>query len=134
MDAAALAVVILLHELAHAYSHLGRDIDASSWRTEDFASAGLKIVEGIAQFYTAAICTKLKDRYHAALDAYHALLTVQSGPYLVHQGWKTRAGAERPAARVGEVVRASMIECRVRPIRDYSVFESALAHHHQRLA
>jgi hypothetical protein len=55
----ALAIVVATHELAHAYSHLGRDIDGSRWETEAFARAELNIAEGIAQFYTEMICHKL---------------------------------------------------------------------------
>jgi hypothetical protein len=56
----ALTVVVTIHELAHAYSHLGKDIDGKTWNTGDFARAELGIVEGLAQFYTACICNKLE--------------------------------------------------------------------------
>jgi|LauGreSBDMM110SN_4_FD.fasta_scaffold22649_2 hypothetical protein len=48
----ALTVVVLAHELAHAYTHLGHDIDNERWETERFARTELDIVEGLAQFYT----------------------------------------------------------------------------------
>ena len=44
----ALTVVVLTHELAHAYSHLGRDIDGRRWETDAFAKTDLSIAEGIA--------------------------------------------------------------------------------------
>ncbi|MGA7930784.1 MAG: hypothetical protein WCA20_32915 [Candidatus Sulfotelmatobacter sp.] len=83
----ALAIVVATHELAHAYSHLGRDIDGGRWETEPFARAELDIVEGIAQFYTGVVCRKLQDRYPAAEVAYRALLECQSGSYRVHHAW-----------------------------------------------
>jgi hypothetical protein len=48
----ALTIVVLAHELAHAYAHLGRDIDNERWETEQFAKSDIDIVEGLAQFYT----------------------------------------------------------------------------------
>jgi hypothetical protein len=56
----ALTLVVAAHELAHAYTHLGRDIDGERWKTESFAAANLAITEGLAQFYTKVICKKLE--------------------------------------------------------------------------
>ena len=56
----ALTVVVAAHELSHAYTHLGRDIDGRCWDTEAFAHAETGMVEGLAQFYTALICDKLE--------------------------------------------------------------------------
>jgi hypothetical protein len=109
----ALAVVVLAHELAHAYTHLGRDIDSNRWELENFAGADLFIVEGLAQFYTSVICKKLEMRYPAAMDAFDKLLNHQSGPYRAHQEW-----AKDHYAR-GEVVRACMIKCRSQGIIEY---------------
>ena len=44
----AVTVVVLTHELAHAYSHLGRDIDNETWSTDSFAKTDMDVVEGIA--------------------------------------------------------------------------------------
>jgi hypothetical protein len=130
----ALTLVVVLHELAHAYSHLGRDIDAHRWDVTQFARADIAIVEGIAQFYTGAICLKMKDRYPAALRAYEALLTLQCGPYLVHKEWVKTPGTEVVSARAGEVIRASMVECRSRGTQQYSEFLKTLGIYHARLA
>jgi len=98
----ALTVVVTIHELAHAYSDLGRDIDGRRWNTGDFAGADLGIVEGLAQFYTACICNKLEHRFPKVQQAYRGLLALQSEPDRVHEGWLNDHGA-------GEVVRISMI-------------------------
>lgn len=119
----ALTLVTACHELAHAYSHLGRDIDGNRWDTESFAKADAQIVEGIAQFYTGVICRKLAARFPQALAAFDALLEHQSGPYAVHQEW----AKEHPAA--GEVVRVSMIECRSQNTTNYVTFTGALERH-----
>ncbi|WP_422411515.1 MULTISPECIES: hypothetical protein [unclassified Endozoicomonas] len=82
----ALTIVVLAHELAHAYTHLGKDIDGKQWETPAFAQSDLRIVEGLAQFYTEAVCKKLERRYQAALAAYESLLKNQSEPYTVQIG------------------------------------------------
>ncbi|HEV2491961.1 MAG TPA: hypothetical protein VG204_02695 [Terriglobia bacterium] len=111
----ALTVVVATHELTHAYTHLGRDIDGGRWATENFAAANLAITEGLAQFYTKVICKKLETRFPSGWEAYERLLKLQSGPYLVHEDWTEGNEA------IGEVVRISMITCRstntVRPGR-----------------
>jgi hypothetical protein len=109
----ALAVVVLAHELAHAYTHLGRDIDSNRWEVEKFADADLFIVEGMAQFYTSVICKKLEMRYPAAMEAFDKLLAQQSGPYRAHEVW-----AKDHHAR-GEVVRACLIKCRSHGFLEY---------------
>jgi hypothetical protein len=118
-----LAVVVLIHELAHAYTHLGRDIDDERWNTDSFAATDLDIVEGLAQYYTQAICMKLEFRMPAALAAYNALLPCQSPPYQAHLKWVE--GTERG----GEVVRVSMIECRSKKILRAADFADAVKRH-----
>lgn len=129
--------MVATHELAHAYSHLGRDIDGSRWETEAFARAELNIAEGIAQFYTEMICRKLRERFPAAENAYRALLEYQSGPYRIHEGWadselnpQNRTGVDR----AGEVVRSCMIESRKTSIASYMEFGTRLRASHARLA
>jgi hypothetical protein len=116
----ALTIVVLAHELAHAYTHLGRDIDNERWETAKFAGSDLDIVEGLGQFYTKVICTRLQDRMPAALQAYEALLKEQSGPYKAHLNWV------ESDERGGEIVRVSMIECRSRGITASSNFSDAV--------
>ena len=45
-----LAVVTLAHELGHGYTHLGRDIDGTSWDTSGFSKSDSAVKEGLAQF------------------------------------------------------------------------------------
>lgn len=116
----ALTVVVVTHELAHAYTHLGRDIDGERWATGAFASADAALVEGLAQFYTSVVCQKLEPRFPAAQQAYRALLELQSGPYVAHNAWDTDAQA------VGEAVRVSMLRCRSNAIGTSDQFSSFL--------
>lgn len=119
----ALTVVVLAHELAHAYSHLGFDIDGARWDTDDFANASLDIVEGLAQFYAEAVCRRVKDRMPSAMEAYVTLLQNQQGPYHAHLGW----GPEH--LRAGEILRATMLACRVQGLRTAAEFEDLLGRH-----
>jgi hypothetical protein len=110
-----LTIVVTAHELSHAYSHLGRDIDGESWDTENFAGTNIQIVEGLAQFYTSIVCKKLNPRMPAALLAYETLLKQKSGPYPVHEKWINSNESEESDDKsiqisMGKVVRITMID------------------------
>lgn len=122
-----LTIVVAVHELAHAYSHLGKDIDGGKWETGSFAEADLKIVEGIAQFYAKIVCEKLSNRIPGALTAYTRLMELQSEPYLVHKDWI------QDSKTAGEVIRASMIESRCKNITTYEAFKAALTKHRENI-
>jgi hypothetical protein len=47
-----LAVVVLTHELAHAYTQLGADIEGRRWAAPAFARSETALKEGLAQYYT----------------------------------------------------------------------------------
>jgi hypothetical protein len=121
ISAEALTVVVLAHELAHAYTHLGRDIDSVRWETEQFALADLDIVEGLAQFYTAVLCRRLDERMPAAMAAYKRLLEKQSGPYRAHEAWV------KNDEEGGEIMRVAMIECRSQGMTEAAKFAEAVA-------
>ena len=115
-----LCLVVLAHELAHAYTHRGKDIDGTTWKTEDFGYADLHIVEGLAQFYTKTVCEKLAARFPAALEAYQALLQTQSPVYTEHEQWI------KDHPHLKEAVRFSMIQCRSEGIVRYGDFMEVL--------
>lgn len=124
-----LTVVVAAHELAHAYSHLGRDIDGRRWETEEFARADLNIVEGVAQFYTEVVSRKLETRNPAVLPAYTKLLEIQQGPYKVHREWaKRRPGAadDTLLPQAGEIVRATLVQCRSSGVREYATMRQII--------
>jgi len=111
-----LTLVALAHELAHAYTHLGKDIDSVVWDTPAFAHTDDAIVEGLAQFYTRAICKKLEERFPAALAAFEALLNAQSRVYTDFTNWIPTHPHQ------GEVVRFTMIHGRSNSIGEYQHF------------
>lgn len=54
-----LTAVVLAHELAHAYTHLGSDIDGHCWSTSGFTRSARAVIEGLAQYYTYRVCDRL---------------------------------------------------------------------------
>lgn len=121
----ALTVVVTTHELAHAYSHVGRDISGHKWDTSKFAAVDLHIAEGLAQFYTEVICRKIEPRFPGALQAYERLLGFQAPPYHAHLEWTEHARLKR----AGEIIRASMIEARVRGVTHRAEFMDCILRH-----
>lgn len=116
-----LTVVVLTHELAHAYTHLGYDIDGKDWGTNNFAITDLDIVEGLAQHYTKNVCeSKLSDKFPQASEAYQALLEKQTGPYRIHEKWTDDESKDRG----GEIIRFTMINARLKNIRNIKAFEN----------
>ena len=116
-----LSLVVLAHELAHAYTHLGRDVDGNSWETEAFGKAELSVVEGLAQYYTGCLCVRLKERLPAALDAYQKLLGMQGDCYRAHESWRTHNERRR-----GEAIRAAMIQQRNERFSEEQEFKSRI--------
>lgn len=121
----ALTVVVLVHELAHAYTHLGYDIDNRAWNTEEFAQADLHLVEGLAQFYTMVICEQIAQRFPIARDAFEKLLENQSDEYREHQRWIGNGVSEH----VGETIRISMLECRSKGVSKRKEFQDIVKHY-----
>lgn len=104
VSAEALTVVVLAHELSHAYTHLGMDIDGKRWE-KGFAS-DLHITEGLAQYYTHLAMERLAERdYHDGTSAYRALLDHQTEPYKAHLRWVNREYTP-------EVVRGALLAAR----------------------
>ena len=82
-----LTIKVLAHELAHAYTHLGADIDGHRWKTEDFCEAERAVKEGLAQFYTRQLLTRVSARMPEAELAYKTMLPHQPQDYQVQERW-----------------------------------------------
>ena len=116
-----LTLVVLAHELAHGYTHLGRDIDGEQWGDEAFQEAELDIVEGLAQFYAEVVTTRIAAQTPGPLAAYKKLLALQSGPYRAHENWvKTKPGQK------GEIVRFAMVAARKMAIGETKQWDELL--------
>lgn len=99
-----LTCVVLAHEMAHAYTHLGFDIDGERWPTGLFADSELPLVEGLAQHYTMLVCKRLASVAPGALDAYRKLLPKQPPAYRVQADWENEFSPEH--------IRLAMLETR----------------------
>jgi predicted Zn-dependent protease with MMP-like domain len=116
-----LTAVTLVHELAHGYTHLGRDIDGLCWEDNGFVQSELGVVEGLAQFYTDIVTGRMMARMPGAHDAYGKLLELQSGPYRLHEKWVKDAAGQR-----GETVRFVMLAARNRGAVKHAEWEGML--------
>lgn len=103
-----LTVVILTHELAHAYTHSGCDHDGYAWPNHAFSKSDIAVKEGLAQFYTALITKKLALRFPLAHQAYEKLLFYQPPPYHFHTYWGS-------GPRIRETVRYTLLQARRLP-------------------
>jgi hypothetical protein len=117
-----LTMVVLIHELAHGCTHIGRDIDGASWDDTGFCGSDLAVVEGVAQFYTEVISQRLAGRTPSLFRAYEGLLSLQSWPYLVHRKWL--AGDRR---QIGEKVRFTLIAARSQGQVSYDLWKELMA-------
>lgn len=99
-----LAIVVLTHELAHAYTQLGADIEGRRWAAPSFAKAEPGLKEGLAQYYTDRVLRRLERRHGGALGVFLALLPGQPEVYRAHQPWVTDGSPE--------AVRRAMLEVR----------------------
>jgi len=101
-----LTLVTLIHELGHGYTHLGRDIGGRCWNDNAFAGTEPAVVEGLAQFYTAAVAERLRSAMPGVRDAYLRFLDLQSKPYQAHLGWL------KDETRREEAVRFALVSAR----------------------
>ncbi len=86
-SAASLTVVVLAHELAHAITQVGADIEGYRWEPGIFHSAELGLKEGIAQYYTAKASERLERLAPDARATFEALLEKQPEAYQTHVPW-----------------------------------------------
>lgn len=124
IDAGALAVVVMAHELAHAYTHLGLDSNLRRWE-EGFWGCQPAILEGLAQYYTHKTVETLKNEkgYFEIWHAYEELTSLQEQNratiYINHLKWVRQVSPE--AMRQGLLdMRRGYVE------RDFGKFSEAL--------
>ncbi len=121
----ALTYVVLTHELAHAFTHIGSDIDGQKWDDDGFFKTDLSLVEGLAQYYTHIICQQMNYRVSEAFVAYERLLIHQTSDYKTHLPWIENYSAE--------LVRSAMIETRRVGSQSINDFTASLSQAGQRL-
>lgn len=113
-----LTVVVLAHEMAHAYTQLGADTDGRRWHATLFGKAERALVEGLAQYYAERTLKRLHTRFPAAHGVFLNLLAKQSAPYHAHEAWAPHVAPE--------AVRRAMLEVRRSGELTLAQFESRL--------
>ena len=120
---ATLSVVVLCHELVHAYTHRGIDLNKVSWRTDRFIATDTYVKEGLAQYYTEQIMRGLGDRLPDGLATFLAKTAKQSAPYTTYQNWLGEKKQPSP-----EATRLAMLEFRnaLPPVFEHQKFVETL--------
>lgn len=107
-----LFIVVLTHELAHAFTQLGADIEGFRWPVHRFDQADLEVVEGLAQYYTHRVLDRLRidnpTQYQAAFETFENVQKFQPTEYRSHLEW-TKESENRPEQ---EAVRSAMLQFR----------------------
>ena len=117
-----LTVVVLAHELAHGYTHIGRDIDGVQWSDQGFKESDLHVIEGLAQFYTEVVTNRMSVRIPGPHLAYRKLLDLQTGPYQAHLEW-----VKNDPNQKGETIRFAMIAARSQGKTELSAWTQMLS-------
>ena len=102
-----LTIVVLLHELAHAYTQLGADIQGWRWPAPAFATSETAVKEGLAQYYTDRVLRRLGRRYPGALKTYEDMLRGHPRPTPTGTQVREPAAFLRRLASLALVRRAS---------------------------
>ena len=101
-----LTIVVLTHELAHAYTQAGFDIDGQVWDTFNFGDSDLAVKEGLAQYFTHVCLQAKADAFPSAFGVFETLRKRQPAAYSAHVDWVDRS--------TPEAVRRAMLEARRR--------------------
>ena len=120
---ATLTVVVLCHELVHAYTHHGIDLNNASWSTDRFIATDTYVKEGLAQYYTEQIMRSLGERLPDGLSTFLAKTAKQSAPYTTYQNWLGEKKQPSP-----EATRLAMLEFRnaLPPVFEHEKFVARL--------
>lgn len=113
-----LTVVVLAHELAHAYTHVGTDIDGHAWTPTEFARSDHELKEGLAQLYGHLACQRLALSAPKANAAFERLLKDQPKAYQSHLAWESSCKPEE--------LRLALLQVRRSGVGRLSAFEGFL--------
>ena len=120
VDITSLAAVVLIHELAHGYTHLGKDGDNFEWDLRDlFTTENRGVAEGLAQYYTDVVSEYLGDTgFESVHKAYLKLRRQQAGIYRIHDKWVTSFARED--------VRGALVNFRRNRLKSLQIFNDLL--------
>jgi hypothetical protein len=91
-----LAMVVLVHEYAHACTHLGDDADAQCWDVDVFCKTDDGLIEGLAQYWTHyLLCGQQSNLSEGFFDVFLKLMKLQPPPYRAHMAWLDKIPIKR---------------------------------------
>lgn len=85
LDLESFVVMVLTHELAHAYNHIGRDKDGQMW--ENFHLTDDSTAEGLAQYYTHRFLIQYQYRNPKFPAVFDKTLEMQPREYACFKDW-----------------------------------------------
>lgn len=106
-----LSAVVLAHELAHAYTHLGADIDGHRWASDGFAKSDHPLKEGLAQYYTHLVGGRIDAQVQGTSATYEQLMEHQPAAYKTHTPWIEKFTPEEVRLAILEVRRGGIGTC-----------------------
>ncbi len=81
-------IIVLAHEMAHLFTHIGKDINGNVWPTELFLLTDKRITEGLAEYHSFEVCraflNKQNSLYDTILYTYASML--MDAP-AIYQAW-----------------------------------------------
>jgi len=106
----------LVHEMAHAYHHLGKDKDNVTWLKMN--TTDLKIVEGMAEYFTWLFVESYKSNHSKMEETYECMFNCLGAEYTIFKVWTPRYSKE--------AIKSALLSTRKRSITKYEEFEKLL--------
>jgi hypothetical protein len=107
-----------MHELIHGYTHIGFDKDGNIWHTDAFGSSDLRIIEGLAEYYSELLCN---DYFDFVLEPFYRLQEHAGEEYNAYKEWFNKQERDKY-----EKVRQLLLICRTKKIINYADFHTEL--------
>lgn len=107
----------LVHEMAHAYHHQGKDKDNIIWH--NMSSTDLKIVEGMAEYFTYLFVETYKEQYPLMKITYDTMFNCLGDEYTIFKKW-TEVYSK-------EAIKTALLSTRKKSITRYEDFEKLLS-------
>jgi hypothetical protein len=123
-----LTILVLIHELAHAYTHVGMDIGGRSWPTSGFAGSDRAVLEGLAQYYTYIFLASIQSDRPNVMEVFERLLAMQPDDYHTHKIWM-----EGALEGQSEAIRLALLDARLQGMVNKQDFAADAAANKRRL-
>ena len=103
--------------MAHAYHHMGKDKDNVIW--EAMSSTDLKIVEGMAEYFTWLFVETFKGNHPQMEKTYETMFGCLGDEYTIFKKWTSEYSKE--------AIKSALLGTRKKSLLKYDDFEKLLA-------